>query len=394
MTNSLPILIVGAGPVGLSLALALTKQNIPTIVFEKDTKLNQEIRASTLHPATLELLAEWGVIADILAKGYQVDRLAYWERASKELIAVFSYNNIAADTPYPFRLQCPQHILTRTLMPHIDNQGQTIVKMGHTFIDYTQHTDYIEATFATADGPQTFRGRYLCGADGASSTVRQQTGMAFTGMTYADRFLLIGTDYDFGTLFPNFGPVNYIYDPQEWVIILRLPDIARVVFRLREDEEETAATQTAALQQRLWRFVGQKVPFAIKTIQVYKVHQRVAETFRQGRVLLLGDAAHINNPAGGLGLNSGIHDAHCLAQQLSAIYQGQATETQLDVYSQQRRAVALDSIRQYTDKNYQDLSATDETYRQRRNTQLQVMAADPAQARAYLLRASMLTERI
>jgi 3-(3-hydroxy-phenyl)propionate hydroxylase len=252
---------------------------------------------------------------------------------------------------------------------------------------------HIEAQFETENGRLTVKGSYLCGADGSTSAVRKAVGLSFEGMTYADRFLLIGTDYDFGTLFPDFGPVNYIYDPKEWVIILRLPDLARVVFRLRDDEDEDEAMAVLALQERMWHFIGEETDFGIKTTQLYRVHQRVAETFRRGRVLLLGDAAHINNPAGGMGMNSGIHDAYELAGRLTAVLQG-ASDDLLDEYSQIRRAVALENIRQYTDKNYKDLSATDPVYRRKRNEELRATAADVNRARDYLLRASMLADRI
>ena len=391
--SHLPILVVGAGPVGLSLSLALARRGMPVALFEADTELNTDIRASTFHPPTLEMLAEWGVLDGVMEQGFIVRQLMYWERQTRECIAAFDYEAIANDTPYPYRLQCPQHILTRVLMPHVVQSETAVVHMGHKFIGYRDMGTHIEAEFETRDGRRTVKGSYLCGADGSASSVRKAAGLSFEGMTYADRFLLIGTDYDFGSLFPDFGPVNYIYDPKEWVIILRLPDLARVVFRLRDDESTDEAMTESALQERMWRFIGEETDFNIKTTQLYRVHQRVAETFRQGRVLLLGDAAHINNPAGGMGMNSGIHDAYELADRLTAVYQG-ASDHVLDDYSQTRRAVALQNIRQYTDKNYQDLSATDPAYRQKRNKALHDTAADPIQAREYLLRASMLADRI
>lgn len=389
-----PVLIIGAGPVGLSLALALGRQQVPVVVCEKLPELNEEIRASTLHPPTLEMLQAWGVVDEVLAEGYPVASLTYWERASRERIAAFDYAAIANDTPFPYRLQCPQHILTRVLLPHLQQMPHVQLLFDHELVGLEQGETAVSAHFHTPNGPQTIVGSYLCAADGANSTVRTQLGLAFEGMTYADRFLLIGTDYDFGTLFPNFGPVNYIFDPEEWVIILRLPDLARVVFRLRQNESAEEAMADAALRQRMWRFIGDEVPFDIKTTQLYRVHQRVAETFRLGRVLLLGDAAHINNPAGGMGMNSGIHDAADLAGKLTAVFSHHAPHTLLDDYSHSRRAVALQSIRSYTDQNYRDLSASDDQQRQQRNATLRATAADPQRAREYLLRASMLADRI
>lgn len=392
-TNTPPILIIGAGPVGLSLALALVRRGIRVQVFEALPELSGDIRASTFHAPTLEMFAEWGVVRQVLEQGYTVDRLQYWERGTRELIAEFDYGLMAGDTPYPYRLQCPQHLLTRVLKPIIEASATGEVHMAHRLVGFDDTGEGVVARFETPAGIKTYRGSYLCGTDGSRSTVRSELGLRFSGMTYEDRFLLIGTDFEFGHLFPNMGPVSYLFDPQEWTIILRLPDLVRVVFRLRPDEDEGEATQEAALRARFGRFVGYETPIPIKLVQVYRTHQRVAETFRVGRVLLLGDAAHINNPAGGMGMNSGIHDAYNLAQKLPRVLAGEP-ESLLDQYSIERRQLALESIRRYTDKTYRDMAAQDDTHRQQRNTHLRAISADPAGARAYLLQASMLADRI
>ena len=140
--KDLPVLIVGAGPVGLSLATALAQKGILTAVYEKDPALNQEIRASTLHPATLEMFAEWGVADQVIANGTPVRQLMYWERRTQELIARFDYTSIEADTPFPFRLQCPQHVLTRTLKPILEQSPQATVHMGHELVGFTDHSEY------------------------------------------------------------------------------------------------------------------------------------------------------------------------------------------------------------------------------------------------------------
>lgn len=296
MTAQLPILICGAGPVGLSLATAFAHKGVPAILFEADSELNQEIRASTLHPKTLELFAQWGVTQAVIAEGNPVTQLMYWERATHECIATFDYATISDDTPFPFRLQCPQHVLTRTLKPIVEASPTVSVQMGHRLVRFADEGSHVTATFTTPEREVTIAGSYLCAADGSNSMIRQSLGLAFAGITYEDRFLLIGTDFDFTQLYPDLGPVNYIFDPQEWVIMLALPDLTRVVFRLRDEEDVMTAVSEPALRQRLWGFMGGEHPFNILTTQVYRVHQRVADTFRVGRVLLLGDAAHINTP--------------------------------------------------------------------------------------------------
>ena len=248
--------------------------------------------------------------------------------------------------------------------------------------------------FKTVDGEVEVNGRFLCGADGSHSAVRKQLGLAFSGSTYEDRFLLIGTDYDFTQLFPNLGPVNYIFDPKEWVIMLSLPDLTRVVFRLKDEEDVDEAMSVPSLQRRLWNFMGAENPFTILTTQVYRVHRKVADSFRVGNVLLVGDAAHNNNPMGGMGMNSGIHDAHNLAPKLHAILKENGDEALLDQYNEERRQVAVDDVQSYSEQRFKDMTAQSDAERQKRDAQLKRMMNDPAEARAYLLKASMLDERI
>ncbi len=388
-----PVLIAGAGPVGLSLAVALIHQGIPVEVFEALPELSTEIRASTFHPATLEMFAEWGVVKNVLTQGQMVDRLTYWERSTRAKIAEFHYSAIAADTTFPYRLQCPQSVLTRILRPLVEQSPLANVHMAHKLVAFEDSGTHVETRFETPTGHVTMQGAYLCGTDGSRSVVRKQLGLSFEGKTYEDRFLLIGTDLDLTPYFPEIGPVNYMYDPKEWVIILHLPDVVRIVFRLREDEGAAEAMMETAVRQRIARFLETEADYNIKHISNYNVHQRVAETFRVGRVLLAGDAAHINNPSGGMGMNSGIHDAYHLAPKLAAVLTGEP-DSLLDKYSRERRQVAMQMVQNYSDKNYRDLAAQSTAEREKRNAMMRATAADPVKARAYLLRASMLDERI
>jgi 3-(3-hydroxy-phenyl)propionate hydroxylase len=393
MDATLPILITGAGPVGLSLALALARSGLPVEVFEAEAELNTQIRASTFHPKTLELFESWGIVEDIIKHGYKVNRLQYWERAPRQIVADFHYNAITRDTAYPYRLQCPQHIATRVLKPAVESTATGKVHMGHKLLEFTDHGTHVSARFETTHGIIERTGAYIVGADGSHSTVRKQLNIGFKGKTYEDRFLLIGTDLQTGDLLPGAAQVCYIFDPKEWVIILNLPDIVRIVFRMTDDEDETLAMREENLRERISNFFGTVPPFTIKTTQLYRVHQRVADTFRIGRALLVGDAAHNNNPSGGMGMNSGIHDAANLAEKFQRIWQG-ASEDILDDYARERRQYAVESVQLYSDQQYNNMVMSAEAERERRNKMLSETANDPLKARAYLLRASMLEERI
>jgi len=393
ISNQFPILIVGAGPVGLSLALSLARVGIHAEVYEADEELNTQIRASTFHPKTLELFETWGVVDDVIKHGYKVNQLQYWERATRKIIADFDYQVIAKDTKHPYRLQCPQYIATRVLKPAVELTEFGKVYMGHKLLDFVEKENHIVARFETKKGIVEKEGSYLCGADGTHSTVRKQLNIGFQGKTYEDRFLLIGSDLNTNDLLPNAAQVCYVFDPQEWVIILNLPDIVRVVFRMQNDEDEIVAMKEENLRKRISNFFGEVPDYKIKTTQLYRVHQRVADTFRVGRVVLVGDSAHNNNPSGGMGMNSGIHDAANLTEKFIRICNGES-DSILDDYSNERRKYAIESVQLYSDQQYKNMAMTSEEERVKRNVSLAEIAKDPKKAREYLLKASMLEERI
>jgi 3-(3-hydroxy-phenyl)propionate hydroxylase len=387
------VLISGAGPVGLSLALALARRGARVAVWEKLPELSREARASTIHPPTLEFFDDIGVAAEVVAKGLIIEHLQFWERSSRELVADFPYSLIAADTPFPFRLQCPQSTVTRIILRRLETLDCAQVSFNHSFSRFTETPEGVTAYAQTPAGEISIRCRYVVGCDGAASQVRESLGLGFEGLTYEDRFLLISSDIQLQQLFPSMGTVAYIFDPQEWVIVMTLPDAVRVAFRLRPEEDAEFAKREENARRRISGFLESELDYRVKAISTYHIHQRVTERFRVGPAILAGDAAHINNPTGGMGMNSGIHDARDLAQALFAALNG-ADETVLDEYAANRKGVAVKMVQEVTDRNYKNLTETDEAARRERNRELREAANDPAKARAYLLKTAMLGERI
>ncbi|WP_101757681.1 NAD(P)/FAD-dependent oxidoreductase [Oceanicoccus sp. KOV_DT_Chl] len=395
MTSELPILISGAGPTGLTLALALGKAGYQVEVFEAEAELADEIRASTIHASTLEFWDQLGVADRIIAKGKKSSTLKFYERGTEECVASFDYSLIEADTKFPFRLQCPQNIITRELLPAALETGNVRVHMAHASLRFEDHGESVTLYVDTPSGKElVVEGQYLCACDGPRSPARIQLDIKFPEVSvYEDRFLLIGTDIDLPAIYPDIGPVAYFYDPEEWIICMELPTMTRTIFRIPPDVDTSDLKSEESCRRRLEKVVGKDYQYNIKVVNYYSVLQRAAETFRVGRVCLAGDAAHLNNPTGGQGLNSGVQDAVMLAEKLISVLQGGA-DAALDEYSIARRDYHKNMVQQKAAKNYSDLVLTEAEDRAKRNEAMKAMATDPAQARAYLLRASMLDHRI
>jgi 3-(3-hydroxy-phenyl)propionate hydroxylase len=244
---------------------------------------------------------------------------------------------------------------------------------------------------------ESHSGAFLIGADGGRSTVRKQAGIAFDGFTWPERFLVLTTPFDFGDAF-GVCARNYFADPDEWCNCFKVsadgpPGLWRAVFPADSNSSEEQLLSEAASQQRLQKFFPAPKSYEIVHRNLYVTHQRVAATFRTGRILLAGDAAHVNNPIGGMGLNSGIQDAANLSEKLLAILLNQASESVLDLYNLQRRTVATEYVQELSIGNKKRLEARDPEVRRRNLSELRDIAADPQKARQFLLRTSMLASQ-
>ncbi|BBH71489.1 pentachlorophenol monooxygenase [Actinoplanes sp. OR16] len=373
------ILVAGAGPVGLTAALALARRGFAVTVLEAGDELAAESRASTFHPPTLEMLDDLGVGAELQAIGLKSPTFAYRDRQAG-LVAMLDLGVLAEDTRYPYRVQCEQSKLTPLLRDHLLRLPGCEIRYGWPVAELIMNLDGVVAV--SSDG-RTADGDWLIGADGAHSAVRKATGVTFDGITYPERFLVASVDEDLTTWLDDLASVNYVFDPVEWCVLLRTPDHWRVLLPTPVDTPDEA--ELARLDQRLRGVHDPGRPWRVRHASMYRVHQRVATSFRTGRVLLAGDAAHVNNPLGGLGMNSGIHDAIAYACAIASGDDAAVWDAAAD-----RRRIALEYVQSVSHQNYERLRASDPDARAAHLDSLRATAADPARARASLLRSSMI----
>ncbi len=389
-----PILIAGGGPVGLIAALALARQGLPVHVFEAESRVNDSPRAATTHAATLEMLAELRLVDEVIRRGLIEPKFRIWDRSSREVIAAFDFGALKQDTPYPFVVQCEQHKLANMTLDRLRGLAHAKVEFSARVTTLESSDDGVEVEVATASGTRRVGGCWLIGADGGRSTVRKALGIAFDGYTHPERFLVLTTPFEFGAQYDGCSR-NYFSDPDEWCALFKVTGddgkgLWRVVFPTGLTETDAQALDEDAVQGRLQKFFPKPGRYPVVHRNLYRVHQRVAASFRRGRVFLAGDAAHVNNPLGGLGLNFGIHDAIELCAMLGRVIRGEAGPDSLDAYDRRRRPLNIEYVQQQTIANKKRLEEKDPAIRARNNEMLRRTAADPAAHRAYLLRASLL----
>ena len=394
MTINERVLIAGGGPVGVVTALALAQRGFPVTVFEADADVNEAPRAATTHPATLELLADLGLIDEVIRHGLMARIFQFRDRPSGALIAEFDHELLRQDTRFPFVVQCEQHKLARLAIARLRSTPGAEVHFSARVAEVDAGPGRVEVAVEMPGGRKKFRGAFLVGADGGRSTVRKALGIRFEGYTFPERFIVLTTRFDFESE-RGYCYRNYFSDPDEWANLFKVAGddgsgLWRVVFPTRNEESDGEALGDRGVQQRLQRFFPKPAPYDIVHRNLYKAHQRVAATFRKGRVLLAGDAAHVNNPIGGLGLNCGIHDGVELAQRLAGFCGSGTGEDELDLYDRRRRPLNIEFVQRQTVDNKKRLEEKDPAVRAANFDQLRATAADPARHRQFLLRTSLI----
>jgi 3-(3-hydroxy-phenyl)propionate hydroxylase len=389
-----PILIAGGGPVGVITALALARQGLPVHVFEADARINDMPRAATTHAATLEMLAGLGMVDEVISRGYVEPLFRIWDGQGMKIVAEFNFGILKDETPYPFAVQCEQHKLAAMAVERLKALPHAKVEFSVRVTALTQDADGVEVEVEGAEGKRRLAGSYLIGCDGGRSTVRKALGIEFEGYTHPERFMILTMTDDLGLRYPGCTR-NYVSDPEAWFSMFKVSGdergpLWRVLSSTRPEQTDDELMNPDATEARLQRFLPKADAYDVVHRNLYNVHQRVAERFRKGRVFLAGDAAHVNNPLGGLGLNFGIHDAVEISDLLGRVIRREAPDDILNEYDLHRRPLNIEFVQQQTVANKKRMEEKDPAARARDFDQLRRTAADPTAHRAYVRKASLI----
>lgn len=374
------VLVVGAGPVGLTAAIVLTQRGHSVTVLDTQPEGANTSRAAVVHSRTLELLEPYGVTPDLVARGVHTPTFAIRDRDALLMAIPFD----ALPTEYPYTLMISQADTEALLLKRLENLGGRVVRPA-TVTAVEQDPDGVLAT--VSDGHRV-RARYLIGADGVRSTIREQAGISFVGSTYAESFVLADVRLSGGV--PADEVILY-FSPAGLVVLAPLPDDRYRIVATVDDAPPLPGS--AFVQQLLDERGPQARPAIVEEVlwgSRFRVHHRIAGAFRSDRVLLAGDAAHVHSPAGGQGMNLGIEDAVAAAECLSLVLLGES-ETLLDDYAARRRRVA-DRVVKLADRLTETatLSARKRPFR---NTVMRVAGRLPAVRRRLAFRLSGLDRR-
>jgi 3-(3-hydroxy-phenyl)propionate hydroxylase len=392
MSQELPVVIAGAGPTGLMCALALARRGVQVVVCEAEPSLTHDLRAGTFHPPTQEMMAPYGITERMHEHGLQVRR---WQIRSRRggMIAEFDLGLLADETPYPYRLHLEQHRLTPIQLDILRKEPTAEVHFRHRITGFEQKARSVRVEFESEGIPGKLEASWLIGADGGRSTIRKLLPVEFEGFTWPEQFLVVSTPYDLAR--HGFTMNAYVADPVEWAAVFKMPDAGppglwRLAFPCDPGLPDDALLDPRSVQARMQGFLPNHGSYEIRYQSIYRVHQRVASEWRHGRVLLAGDAAHLNNPLGGFGLNSGIHDAVSLAEKLAKVWHGAAADSLLDLYVRQRRGATVEHVQAMSIRNKRLLEERDPQVHRSRMEELVEIANDPARARAHMLESSMI----
>lgn len=384
-----PVVVVGAGPVGLTTALVLARGGVPVTVLESSRDLSTASRASTFHPATLDLLDELGVAASLAAAGREVHEIQ-WRDLGQRVLHRIGYDVLGGRTAHPYRIHAEQSRLTPLLLARLAEYPHAEVCFSSTVFDVRPRSEGVRLWL---DGPHGVRtpldAGYVVAADGSRSTVRAALGLPSRATEYPSYALRVVTHTALDALLPDLAPLAYVRDSRQSFSILGMPDHWRLIFRVPAHtprRQTLEQTEVRALLERALPSCAAQVKVA--DAHTYRLAAYVLPDYRAGRVLFAGDAAHLTSTAGGMNMNCGLHDAVAWGRALTRVHHGEADERILSSVAAERRRVVTDKV---IPRSEARTAGLDDPARLRHALEdIGRIAADPQRTTDYLVKASLL----
>lgn len=378
------VLVAGAGPVGLTAALLLRRGGADVRVIEAASDVDTRMRASTFHPPTLDMLDALGLADRLIEMGLKVPTWQLRQHDRGDFVR-FHLSTISDITSHPYRLQVEQHRYCRLLIDALAAEGIEVA--WNAALEALEQDD--SGVHVTLRGGETMRCEWLVGADGANSGVRGALGAEYGGKTYTHSSVIVSTSFPFHEHLDDIDDVTYCWSHRGPFTLLRLRNFWRASLYPGVEDLNVAAEESRV---RDWMaYIHPDAGDArIRDINPYRVHERCVDGFRQGRVVLAGDAAHLNPPSGGMGMNGGIHDAANLAEKLLQVIDG-ADDDLLDLYDRQRRHVASQRVIPQASANRARMAVTNADAQDRRMTRYKAIEHDPKEHRNFVRTASMIS---
>jgi 3-(3-hydroxy-phenyl)propionate hydroxylase len=389
MANQKHVVITGAGPVGTTAALMLAKAGIKVTILEAENDLLLDMRASTFHPPTLDILEDLGIVQEIINQGLITPTFQYRDR-QEGLLAEFDMAAVSEHTNHPYRVQAEQYKLTRIITELLPDYPHVELKFNARATALDQDDGSVTVHYEAPDGPQSVTGDYLLSCDGSKGFARKALNIGFPGFTYPELFLVVSTTDDIRESVPDMNYVAYITDPDEWCAVIRAPEMWRLLLPTDPNMTEEELLDLDFLESRIQGFAPKDTKYTISHSTLYPVNQRVAETYRAGRVILAGDAAHVNNPLGGMGMNGGVHDGINASEKLIQILNEGASDDLLDLYDRQRRPIAIEYVQAQTIRNKKIMEEKDPAVRKERQNEIKAVFDDPEKSFELMMQVSMI----
>jgi len=387
------VVVVGAGPVGVVAAIAAAQKGFKVTLLESTKEVDHNPRAATTHPSTLEFIDQVGLIDEFIEQGLVARYFQFWDRDTKTRVAQFDHDLLRDETKFPFVVQTEQHKLVLMGLKRLATFPDVSYQFGITVTNLQQSPEQVILTTEQDGQTGQITADYVIGSDGGKSTIRKLLNIEFEGYTWPERFIVLTSIHDFEK---SMGCCyrNYFAGSSEWANLFKVTGDDykgrwRAVFPARTDESDEEALSDASAQKRIIELEEACSLESIVHRNIYNVHQRVAQKFRVGRVMLAGDSSHLNNPIGGLGLNCGIHDAMELVSSLEDIRNG-ADDTRLDLYEKRRKTLNVQFIQEQTIVNKKRLEEKDPLARQQRLDELRKIEADNELQKQFLMKSSLL----